>query len=163
MDCSDASSNSTSEEEDEVTFLLRLKPTPTPPIRRKFQQSTHQHSIKGWDVVVEKRDFPPPPFVPPAPPMRRYSLDAKRGSNTFTNTNTDLETPPLPPKYLPSAPPQDLVENLHWYPKPYYPGPYYIEQNVGISTDYPNLRYSYGEVGYYTNQAPDVVQGKNCV
>lgn len=52
-----------SEDEEEVTFLLRLRPTPSPPSRRR------RHSIEcrptpqtkeNWDVVVQRKDVPSP-------------------------------------------------------------------------------------------------------
>lgn len=82
--------------EDDITFLLRLRPAPTPPLRRR-RQSIEVKPIcttpasNGWDVIIQrKHDSSPSP-------------------------------PPLPSKYQPSAPPQELDTNYHWFPKPYYP------------------------------------------
>ncbi|KAG5888267.1 hypothetical protein JTB14_025187 [Gonioctena quinquepunctata] len=144
-----------SSDEDEVTFLLRLKPTPTPPVRRKNARSTPQSAPKGWDVVIERKDLPSPPLSPPVSSrIRRFSLDSKRNGNSLPSRQfesiRESSTPPLPPKYLPSAPPQDLVENLNWYPKPYFPVPYYSTQvaiGTAFSSSYPNLNYV--ENGYY--------------
>jgi len=56
--------NSGDEEEEEVTFLLRLRPTPSPPASRRRKSSigsSRPVSGSGWDVVVERRGSTPPP------------------------------------------------------------------------------------------------------
>jgi hypothetical protein len=55
--------NSGDEEEEEVTFLLRLRPTPSPPASRRRKSSigcSRPVSGSGWDVVVERRGGTPP-------------------------------------------------------------------------------------------------------
>ncbi|XP_074037659.1 liprin-beta 1 isoform X4 [Leptinotarsa decemlineata] len=158
---SDKSSTS-SEDEDEVTFLLRFKPAPTPPVRRK-NNSLPKNAPKGWDVLIERKEPPSPPLTPPVSSrIRRFSLDSRRNtsfssSRQFESVKDSVPAPPLPPKYLPSAPPQDLVENLHWYPKPYIPVPYYnahIAVSSAFSSSYPNLRYAENGGSYVEHNVP---------
>lgn len=139
-----------------MTFLLRLKPAPTPPIRRKRSEHVRTSTItttpKGWDVVIEKRGSSSPTVPKRASPLssplrsRRFSLDFKR-ANDLPPRQFDAVKEPQPPvlplKYLPSAPPQDLVEHLSWYPKPYYPMPFCnAHTSTTFSSSYPNLGYS---------------------
>ncbi|KAH0817366.1 hypothetical protein GEV33_005425 [Tenebrio molitor] len=90
--------------DDEVTFLLRLKPAPTPPTRRRRLNDDKQTVPKGWDVVIERRDAASP-----------------------QSANGDAP-PPLPPRLQPSAPPPEILDDVHWHPKPYYPYPDYRSQ-----------------------------------
>jgi hypothetical protein len=90
--------------DDEVTFLLRLKPAPTPPTRRRRPNDDKQTVPKGWDVVIERRDAASP-----------------------QSANGDAP-PPLPPRLQPSAPPPEILDDVHWHPKPYYPYPDYRSQ-----------------------------------
>lgn len=88
-----------SDESDEVTFLLRLKPTavaPTPPIRRRHLENNNSNSNnynrgvpKGWDVVVE---------TPPSPRLGYRRLSC-----------CETPPPPVPPRIIPTAPPQEAV------------------------------------------------------
>lgn len=78
------------EDDDEVTFLLRLKPSPTPPTRRRksvLDNSAQQTVPKGWDVVIERRDF---------------------------NGESKEKPPVLTPKLQPSAPPQEILDEVLW-------------------------------------------------
>lgn len=78
-------------EDDEVTFLLKLRPSPTPPTRKR-------RSSGGWDVSIERS------VVPPCVPPRKSSV-------TFVkNHQMQLQLPPPQP----SAPPQEFVEAVNW-------------------------------------------------
>lgn len=75
-------------EDDEVTFLLKLRPSPTPPTRKR-------RSSGGWDVSIE-RNVVVPPSVPP-----------RKSSVTYVKSHQlQLQLPPPQP----SAPPQEFVE-----------------------------------------------------
>lgn len=56
--------------------------------------------------------------------------------------------PPLPPRFRPSAPPQELVDSILWHPKPYFPiyHPYYTPQNLMPFNTFANL----------VQQSPDI-------
>lgn len=102
--------------DDEIMFLLRLRPAPTPPLRKR-RQSIEVKPIatfptsSGWDVIIEKRgDSSPSP-------------------------------PSLPPKYQPSAPPQELDQNCYWYPKPYYHQKNYSAVTTPADPDFVNTGY----------------------
>lgn len=58
----------TEDGDEEVTFLLRLKPAPTPPVRRRRPLEDRQTVPKGWDVVIEREPPPVPPRVQPSAP-----------------------------------------------------------------------------------------------
>lgn len=49
--------------------------------------------------------------------------------------------PPLPPRFRPSAPPQELVDSILWHPKPYFPiyHPYYTPPNFMPFNTFANL------------------------
>lgn len=103
--------------EDEIMFLLRLRPAPTPPSRRRRQSIevkpiASHPSSSGWDVIIERKGASSP------------------------------SPPPLPPKYLPSAPPQELDQSCHWYPKPYYSQTNYNSSaTTRVDTDFVNKGY----------------------
>jgi hypothetical protein len=66
------------QEEQEVTFLLRLRPTPSPPASRRRKSSIDSSlpvAGSGWDVVVERQGNTPPPH-------RRASLESRPSSGT---------------------------------------------------------------------------------
>lgn len=45
-----------------------------------------------------------------------------KSSDNVNGDDFDLRSPPpLPPRFRPSAPPQELVDSVMWHPKPYYP------------------------------------------
>ncbi|XP_049825981.1 liprin-beta-1 isoform X4 [Aethina tumida] len=154
----ETASISSKESEDEVTFLLRFKPSPVPPHRRKrfsadchhiekSPQTTRKNDVpKGWDVVVERRNTPDssPQF------LRRFSLGQLGQQN-------DEAPPPLPPKYMPSAPPQEIVEDLNWHPKPYFPiiPPFVAGPPVTFHTTYPNIHYTDNQ--NRREQFPDII------
>lgn len=114
-----------SSDEEEITFLLRLKPAPTPPIRRRKNVATPPSSIaatpKGWDVVIERRDRDVsnsnPPSISSSPVrQRRFSFDSKsenRGS--YQDRTKEDDPPPIPPRFKPSAPPHESIENFCWW------------------------------------------------
>lgn len=77
-------------EDDEVTFLLKLRPSPTPPARKRRSG--------GWDISIERN------VVPPVVPPRKSSV-------TYVKSHQmQLQTPPPQP----SAPPQEFVEAANW-------------------------------------------------
>lgn len=117
--------NDVSVEDDEITFLLRLKPSPTPPVRKRRSslncrtngniQSCNLSS--GWDVIIEKQE---------------------RSSPT---------PPPLPPRLQPSAPPEEIIERCSWSSRPYDAqvpynlNEFYNKHYSAFSSSQPNLRY----------------------
>lgn len=157
-----------SSDEDEVTFLLRLKPSPSPPVRRK------RHSVetkKGWDVIIERRNelspiiSPTPSSASPTLTNNRFSYDvnrlqtqsefnenslninnSRRHVKEFANNNNSRDPPPfLPTKFQPSAPPEEFLQQWH-HQKPYYPAvplQYFPnhEMLTEFSCSYPNLHY----------------------
>lgn len=107
-----------SEAEDEVTFLLRLRPTPSPPTRRRRHSVDCRPISQGkdqvnWDVIIQRRDVSPPP--------------------------------PIPPRALPSAPPPPPEEAFQtkFYPQqpPYYQYNYSEKLNPEFSVSFPNLNF----------------------
>ncbi|KAH1026795.1 hypothetical protein HUJ05_000413 [Dendroctonus ponderosae] len=90
-------------EEEEVTFLLRLKPAPTPPTRRRKPPICQTTTPKGWDVVIER---------PPCSSMKesRFSLDAQDGRG-WNQTNNFQAT-----AIKPSAPPHEPWDPFWWSP-----------------------------------------------
>lgn len=73
--------------DNEVTILLTLRRTPTPPLRRKRNSLTRKISTptptQGWDLVVEQKDLEKSTTIkiPPRSPSqtRRHSLDCRPG------------------------------------------------------------------------------------
>ncbi|XP_050300674.1 uncharacterized protein LOC126739163 [Anthonomus grandis grandis] len=120
-------SPSSSEDEDEVTFLLRFKPAPTPPTRRRKNllppTGTAISTPNGWDVVIEKKDSPSRSVCSSPVRQRRSSVEEC--------------PPPVPPRFKPSAPPQE-VDGYSWWGQ--YPGgfpgnSYYNMVPYGIDFD----------------------------
>ncbi|KAL3267263.1 hypothetical protein HHI36_011396 [Cryptolaemus montrouzieri] len=137
--------------EDEVTFLLRLKPSLTPPIRRKFRDTDNSNVSRKWDIKIEHHNSDIESIgshqSSPVIGRRRYSndkpceqefmenrMDTDFSRNAvYTNVSPPMtrrlvsdgksyylnhEPPPLPPRWQPSAPPQE--EDVHMYPKPHF-------------------------------------------
>ncbi|CAG9762446.1 unnamed protein product [Ceutorhynchus assimilis] len=120
-------SSLSSSEEEEVTFLLRLKPSPTPPTRRRKNIIQPQANVittpKGWDVVIERRD----PEISCAnsssscsSPVKqqRFSFDKKNRRECAQQDEKNKEEipPPIPPRFKPSAPPPEPIENNYGWP-----------------------------------------------
>ncbi|KAF5302892.1 hypothetical protein FQA39_LY02072 [Lamprigera yunnana] len=56
--------------DDEITFLLRLRPSPTISMRRSLdfkKSNTNSRVANGWDVIIERKEekTPSPPPIPP--------------------------------------------------------------------------------------------------
>lgn len=124
-----------SETEDEVTFLLRLRPTTSPPARRRRHSvdcrpvSQTSRGDSGWDVVIQRHDVTSPSSPPP---------------------------PPLPPRVQPSAPPPEEPPPYNCYPKQepffnnyqqHYMHPYQGRLRSEFSVSFPNLKYLDGPCG----------------
>lgn len=72
-------------------------------------------------------------FYSPKLPRRRNSIDNRLFPSCFGNNCDESDVvwgkskckspspPPLPPRFRPSAPPQELADSIIWHPKPYYP------------------------------------------
>lgn len=116
--------------EDEVTFLLRLRPSPTPPIRRRRLSGSYKPSISvinngssigGWDVCIESGESAAP-IVPPRKSSqnltRKNSIDRKYLTNAAEQSESFA--PPLPPRLQPSAPPPEQEERIQIYANPRY-------------------------------------------
>ncbi|KAF5289355.1 hypothetical protein FQR65_LT11866 [Abscondita terminalis] len=109
--------------DDEITFLLRLRPSPTPPVRKCRSVDFKRNNCgitNGWDVMIERREVITP-SPPPVPPRR-----------------TDINS------LQPSAPPQEVVENQS---VPYKSGPYqqYYQHactNSDLSSRHANLQHA---------------------
>lgn len=76
-------------EEDEVTFLLKLRPSPIPPARKRRSG--------GWDISIERS------VVPPSVPPRKSSVTYVK------NHQLQLQSP-----LQPSAPPHEFAEACNW-------------------------------------------------
>ncbi|KAF7265500.1 hypothetical protein GWI33_021074 [Rhynchophorus ferrugineus] len=136
----DANHYTSSSEEDEVTFLLRLKPAPTPPVRRRKNVVTPTTTPKGWDVVIERKErdvsSPTSSSVCSSPVRRkRFSYDGRngtrgslvvsgderncRGTPVMFEPRPDVskreEPPPIPARYRPSAPPPEVIDSYGWW------------------------------------------------
>ncbi|KAK5643698.1 hypothetical protein RI129_007543 [Pyrocoelia pectoralis] len=91
---------------DEITFLLRLRPSPTPPARRRRQSTGFKATIPNtvpanrWDITIERRET--------------------------------LTPPPIPPRHIPSlrpsAPPQEAIDHCPWQPRLPYNSMVYRQQ-----------------------------------
>lgn len=88
------------EKNDEVTFLLRLRPTP--PLRRKRcsdidikpNVSVHTTAPKGWDVVIEQKKIDDKKPSLSSLRSRRLSHDYQNeacSGITYTSTNWDVD------------------------------------------------------------------------
>ncbi|KDR17479.1 hypothetical protein L798_07864 [Zootermopsis nevadensis] len=81
------------EDEEEVRFLLRLRPTPSPPVSRRRKSSVGSSrpvSGSGWGVVIERQGGTPQP-------QRRTSWGSRPPSGTSWDTTSQ-------PSVAPSAP-----------------------------------------------------------
>lgn len=81
-------------EDDEVTFLLKLRPSPTPPARKR-------RSSGGWDISIERS------VVPPNVPPRKSSVTYVKNHQLH-----QMQSPPPPPQ--PSAPPHEFMETANY-------------------------------------------------
>lgn len=77
-------------EDDEVTFLLKLRPSPTPPARKR-------RSSGGWDVLIERSVAPP--SVPP-----------RKSSVAYVKSHQQMQLQ----SHQPSAPPLEYTETANW-------------------------------------------------
>lgn len=91
-----------------MTFLLRLRPAPSPPASRRRKSSfgsSRPVSGSGWDVVVERQGGTPPP------PQRRTSVGSRPPSGTAWDMTSQ-------PSVAPSAPPTVEVHTPWVCPTP---------------------------------------------
>lgn len=116
--------------EDEVTFLLRLRPSPTPPIRRRRLSGSYKPTISvinngssmgGWDVCIESGEGVAP-MVPPRKSSQNLTRKSDIGRKHLINATEQNKTfaPPLPPRLQPSAPPPEQEERVQIYANPRY-------------------------------------------
>lgn len=116
----------TDDVEDEVTFLLRLKPAPTPPIRKKVKSI--ESPSRKWDIMIEQHhsDIESSSSYHNSPIFgRRFPYGRNDDQNSSPSMNrrfgsNDLYanhgTPPLPPRWQPSAPPSE--DESHVFSRP---------------------------------------------
>ncbi|KAK9870294.1 hypothetical protein WA026_006381 [Henosepilachna vigintioctopunctata] len=146
--------------ENEVMFLLRLKPTSIPTVNKSTKDVDASNASRKWDIMIEQHssDVESVGSHQNSPVAgRRFHINNHRPlererSNTISPTsnmifndmgypretynsnkshvtmhrfnvgvkshlnNFSQEAPPLPPRWQPSAPPQE--EDVHAYPKP---------------------------------------------
>ncbi|XP_045479738.1 uncharacterized protein LOC123684496 [Harmonia axyridis] len=111
--------------EDEVTFLLRLKPTPTPPIRKKI--NSYDTTSRKWDIIIEHHssDVESTSSRHNSPVFSRRGLQDDQSLSPSMNRRSqqneiysNSRPPPLPPRWQPSAPPSE--DEAHSYPKPLF-------------------------------------------
>ena len=120
--------------DDEVTFLLRLRPTPSPPVRQKrnnpnirCESNCQSATTNGWDIFIEpsgtrshetqRKDFNATILksmrkkIPQLPNILR-----KKDVGRAIDWEVSLEVPGLTQHaVLPTAPPQEELEKTMWY------------------------------------------------
>lgn len=92
-----------------MTFLLRLRPTPSPPASRRRKSSigsSRPVSASGWDVVVERRGSTPPP-------PNKTGAESRPISDTAWGITSQPSVPP-------SAPPPSEVFRPWVCPTPHH-------------------------------------------
>lgn len=119
---------------DEVTFLLRLRPTPFPRIRRKCnnankrcEANSQSATSNGWNIAIEPNGTCSPGSqrkdlnVTASKPTRKRFLQLsnilkKKDVGRPIDWEASLEVPSLTEcGVLPTAPPQEELEETVWY------------------------------------------------
>lgn len=93
--------------EDEITFLLKLRPSPTPPVRRnRLSVDLRSSQVNGWDVVVERQEATAL-HKPSAPPQEMMDFSPYYRESYF-NSRYQQELYFVPPNLDSFYPPKPL-------------------------------------------------------